>query len=265
MNNNVFDFFQRYLRSCYLDHQLHLSFDCSSFLNKSKTYQRVYAKNLEINYVKDNNHQYYLGISPLALGIGLIDHTNYVRSENRLEVTDIPINFKAFVFNDTYTYQYFFFLPHFLEKKENAEKGLGGNIWYLWNKNLSTGFQTLSGNSQSINRNLFGLLFKTGLKQYSYLGEINYTHRKIKSDNSQFGQVTFYNQFSYHPSDWSMLSYALSGLSKDRDFDSKELRHSFMGQIKLFKSTTLMYEARLRNIKQKNELSHLIQGYFNWW
>jgi hypothetical protein len=188
-----------------------------------------------------------------------------VRANNRLQITDIPFNFRSFVFNEKYTYNYFVYAPHYLEKVGNRESGLGGQYWYLPSKNISLGFQALIGSTTAINRKLGGLLLKGGIKEFSYLGELNYTHRFLKEDNNQFGQITHYNQFTFHPKDWFNIGYAFSGISKDRDFFSSEIRHSLLVQAKILRSTTLMYETRLRRYSGQNEVSHLIQGFFQWW
>lgn len=230
-----------------------------------KTYQRTYAHNAEISFVQDKNQTYIFGISPLPIGLGLVDHTNYVRANNRLQITDIPINLRSFHMEDSYTYNYFLYLPHYLEKVGNKESGLGGQYWYLINKNLSLGTQALIGRTDQIHRELGGFLLKAGIKEYAFLSELNYTHRKLTADNNQFGQITFYNQFTYHPKDWWSIGYAYQGLSKDRDFDSSEQRHSLLLQAKLFRYFTLMYETRLRTFNSNKETSHLLQGFFQWW
>lgn len=230
-----------------------------------KTYQRVYARVAEVSYFQNANHSYYAGISILPLGLGLVDHTDYVRANNRLQITDIPLNFRSFGIFEKYTYNYFFYLPHYLESTGNKEHGLGGQYWYLVNKNFSLGTQGLAGKTDSIKRELVGVLIKGGLKEYDYLGELNYTHRTLSSDSSQFGQWTYYNQFTYHPNDWLNFAYAFQGLKKDRDFETSETRHSLMFQAKLLRSFTLMYETRLRHISSNNEVSHLLQGFFQWW
>ena len=230
-----------------------------------KTYQRVYARNAEINYRYSPAYTYYLGISPLPIGLGLVDHTDYVRANNRLQITDIPINFRAFGIFENYTYNYFVYAPHYLEATDNKEKGLGGQAWYLFNKNLSIGTQALAGKSNALDRKLVGALLKAGIHEYSFLGELDYTHRRISLDESQFGQWTFYTQFTYHPKDWWNVAYAIQGLKKDRDFTSSELRHSFMLQAKVLQSLTLSYEARIRHAGDNNDVSQLFQGFIQWW
>ena len=231
----------------------------------SKTYQRTYARFAEINYNFDIGHYFLAGISPLPLGLGLVDHTDYVRANNRLQITDIPFNIRAFTINEKYTYNYFLYLPHYLESYDNKEKGIGGQYWYLINKNLSIGSQGLAGSSNSIKRKLAGVLLKGGLQKFSYLAELDYTHRTLSTDNIQFGQWAFYNEFTYNSTDWFNISYVFQGLKKDRDYASSETRHSFMFQAKLLRSFTLMYETRLRHYNSTNEVSHLIQAFFQWW
>ena len=231
----------------------------------SKTYQRTYARVAEVNYNYDPKHLFLAGISPLPLGLGLVDHTDFVRANNRLQITDIPFNVKAFTIADNYTYNYFLYLPHYLESHDNKEKGFGGQYWYLINKNLSLGIQGLVGSSPSIKRKIAGVLLKGGYQKFSYLGEADYTHRTLSTDNIQFGQWAYYNEFNYHLTDWFKIAYAFQGLKKDRDYESSETRHSFMLQAKLLRSFTFMYEARLRRSNSTNEVSHLIQGFYQWW
>jgi hypothetical protein len=232
---------------------------------KNTTYQRTYARVAEINYNHDTQHLYFAGISPLPIGLGLIDHTDFVRANNRLQVTDIPINFRAFNFSEKYNFNYFAYIPHYLEPQENKEKGLGGQYWYSLTNNISLGTQGLIGTSQSIKRKLGGFLAKGGMKEFSYLGELDYTHRTIKADNNQFGQWTYYNQFTYQTNEWFNIAYAFQGLKKDRDFSSAETRHSLMLQAKLLRSLTLLYETRLSHFNSTNDISHLMQIFFQWW
>lgn len=230
-----------------------------------KTYQRLYARVAEIHYHQDSNYSYLFGMAPLPLGLGLVDHTHYVRANNRLQITDIPISFRTFGIYENFTFNYFFYLPHYLEGTANKEHGLGGQYWYLINRNTSLGLQALGARSKAIERELAGVLFKTGWQEYSYLGEFNYTHRLINQGQAQFGQWSYYNQFAYHPMDWLELSYTYQGLKKDRDFKMFETRQALMIQAKLLRSFTLTLETRLRNFNSRNEISHLLQGFIQWW
>jgi len=230
-----------------------------------RTHERIYARALEFSYQYDSKNTYLFGINNLPIGLGLIDHTNYVRSFNRLNVTDIPISFRNFFIEKEYSYNYFLYMPHFQESTSNKEYGLGGQYFISPSKNLSLGFQSNFGKSKSIDRSLAGLLLKFGVGSVSFLHESNYTHRKIKSDDTQFGQVTYYEQLQYHLNDWSLLGYAYQGLIRDRDFSGKEYRHSLYTNIKLNRLFTLSYEARIRTKNNQDELSHLVQGFLQWW
>jgi hypothetical protein len=229
------------------------------------TYQRMYARTLGAVYKFNPRHQVAFGVSMLPMGVGIIDHSAWVRDSNRLSVTDIPISLRYNYIDEKINANTFVFYPHPKESTSNREKGVGARGWYAPIKNFAFGAQSLLGESNAIERFQLGLLFKGGIGQYSYLGELNRTWREIKSDKTKFRQWTVFNQFSYLPKDWMMLSYTFEVLDRDNDFTTHQTRHGFILQPRVWKYFTALYEYRLRLYNSQNESEHMLQLCLNWW
>lgn len=230
-----------------------------------KTHERIYSRIAELSYKLDKQSSLAVGISPLPIGIGLIDHTAFVRSGNRLQITDIPVSARYFYADDKNSYNAFIYLPHYLEKAGNRELGFGGQYWYNLNPNFTIGFQNQNGQSYTIRRHLFGLLLKAGVGKYSAISEFNYTQRNIIREKNSFGQITHYTHFAYHPTDWSMISYNFQGQKRNRDFNSDVSQHAFILQVKINKAFTLIAETRINVLESEKTKAHLLQGFFQWW
>lgn len=236
---------------------------------KSDFFNRLYFRELSLELTINNKanfeDRFKMGVGLLPLGIGLVDHTAYVRATNRLFVTDIPLHFSYYQNRAHYNFDGFVFLPHPKELELNAERGIGGRFFYKFNPKFSLGPQFLLGNSKSINRQMTGVLIKAGKDKFSYLGELDYTRRTIKADQSKFTQWAIYQGLSYFP--WAYLSPSITyqKLIMNDTFKTEEERYAFLIDWKIFTTFSFSTEMRYKKNDTHKETEYLSQAYLNWW
>ncbi|MBY0516361.1 MAG: hypothetical protein K2P81_05605 [Bacteriovoracaceae bacterium] len=227
-------------------------------------HKRLYARSLLLSWV-NKQQRMSLGISSLPIGLGLIDHTSYVRANNRNQVTDLPLLIKHYFESLKFQSHTFLYAANPNEEKGNQENGVGSQIWFKPIRHIALGFQGLSGNSPSIKRDLVGFLLKAGYGKFSYLAEVDRTWREIKEDKTEFRQWTWYQQLSFYPAEFLHLFTSWQGLEKDRAFLSRESRIALGAEIRLTKNLTFSFEDRVRKTGSINDEIKLFQLYLNWW
>lgn len=232
-------------------------------------YQRIYARQLGLSWSLrargTTEDRLSFGIGPLPLGVGLVDHTAYVRGENRLFVTDNPISLRYYAGRSSHYGHIFLYAPNPQEEKENKESGAATQWWYRPIPHVALGVQALYGKSQSILRRQSGLLLKAGTGRIAFLGELNRTWRELDDSNSEFRQWTWYQQLSVYPWEYFHAYLSLQGLERDRDFLTRERREAIGIELRLWSRLTLAFETRTRYSGQLKESSQLTQLYFNGW
>jgi hypothetical protein len=237
----------------------------------NKTYERVFFRKLGMTKTFDHSlwteTRLFLGIHQLPFGLGLVDHTHYNRSENRLNVTDIPIQAQLYLGQEKWTGHTFLYLPHPREAQGNQEHGLGTQWWrhHPW---LSVGIQSLWGRSDDIERYVNGVLWKTGSKKWAWMNELNWTHRELNPSASQpqpFDQRTWFSQFSFYAHEHLLFFYHRQGLERTKEYDSQEQRESFGFERRVWAYFTVSAEYRKRMTANFTEYSHYVQLYFNGW
>jgi len=206
-----------------------------------------------------------VGIGMLPIGLGIVDHTAYVRSDNRLQVTDNPIAAVHYFASTNFQGHSFIYLPNPHEEVENREKGLGMQLWWKAHPHISLGVQGLTGESESIKRRLGGLLLKAGKGRLAFMSEINRTWREIMEDKSEFRQWSWINELSVFPWETVRLYGSLQGLERDRAFIAREQRQALGIDVRVWGRVTLAFEARTRLSGELTERSQLLQAYLNWW
>lgn len=237
--------------------------------DQKSPYQRIYARQLGVSWQLQakgvSEDRVSAGIGQLPMGLGLVDHTAYVRGENRQFVTDNPISLRYYRARQAHYGQIFAYLPNPQEEKGNKEKGGGGQWFYRPISHVAVGVQGLYGESDSVLRRQSGLLLKAGTGRVAYLAELDRTWRQVKSDQSEFRQWAWYQQLSFYPWDSVHLYLSLQALERDRMFLARERREAIGVEWKLWPKLTISHEMRTRIAGDVRETSHLTQLYLNWW
>ncbi len=236
---------------------------------RSQTYQRIYFRELsafwDFNKSTTKEDRLSFGSGFLPLGLGIVDHTSFVRSENRLTVTDIPIELTYFQNRKEYLWHTFIYTAHPLETKTNAESGLGGQYFQKWTPKFLVGGQWLLAKSPSIRREMGGFLVKYGVDKWAFLTEIDRTWRYVKQNDYNFGQWALYQQIAFFPKGWLSPSFTWQRLQREGVFDLKEDRFGFNLDWKVYTNLSFNSEIRYRKGQAFHETSYLTQAYLNWW
>lgn len=235
--------------------------------DEKSPYQRLYGREVSATWALRaeglKEDRLTLGIGALPMGVGLVDHTAYVRQENRQYVTDLPITLKYYFARDSFFGHAFAYLPNPQEEAGNEESGHGLQTWWRPIRPLAIGAQGLTGETDSIKRRQAGLLLKTGHERFAFLGELNRTWRELQSDKSEFRQWTWFQQASFYPWEHLHLYASLQGLERDRSFQTRERREALGFEWRLWAHITLLFEHRVRVAGELKEKSQLLQLYFN--
>lgn len=237
--------------------------------DEKSPYQRIYARQFGASWSLrsqgTSEDRLSAGIGPLPMGVGLVDHTAYVRGENRQFVTDNPISLRYYAGRQKHYGHLFAYLPNPQEEDGNEEKGGGAQWWYRPIAHVALGAQALYGESAAILRRQGGLLFKAGTSRMAYLAELDRTWRELAKDHSEFRQWAWYQQLSFYPWEYVHLYVSLQGLERDRNFLARERREALGMELRLWSRVTVAYEARTRFSGELKEGSQLVQLFFNGW
>ena len=230
-------------------------------------YQRLYGREVSATWsiraegLKED--RLTLGIGALPMGVGLVDHTAYVRQENRQYVTDLPMTLKYYFARESFFGHAFAYLPNPQEEAGNKETGQGAQGWWRPLRHLALGAQALQGETDTIKRRQGGVLLKAGHGRFAYLGELNRTWRELQSDKSEFRQWTWFQQASIYPREYLHLYASFQGLERDRVFQTRERREAVGFEWRLWSHISLLFEHRTRIAGDLRERSQLLQLYFN--
>lgn len=237
--------------------------------NKKPLHERLYARVFQLNFILseklNQEDRISIGISPLPMGIGILDHTAFVRAENRFQVTDNPVQLKFYQARQKYLAHHFVFGPNPNEGEGNREKGIGTQTWYRPFPQLSIGAQALYGDTDSITRKMAGALLKAGIGRWALLFEYDFTKRDLKLSNSDFNQKAIFTQLSFYPVDYLSLYASTQSLERDNGFEGKQKRNSFGTELRILSNLSASYEYRIAQIEKQKDASQLLQLSLNWW
>jgi hypothetical protein len=237
--------------------------------DEKSPYQRLYGREVMVTWVLRaegfSEDRLQLGLGALPMGVGLVDHTAYVRQENRRFVTDLPIQLKYYWGREKYFGHAFLYRPNPQEEVGNKETGHGVQAWWRPIPHIAIGIQGLSGESDSILRREGGFLLKAGMGRFAYLAEVDRTWREVKDAQSEFRQWAWHQQLSFYAFEHLHIYTSLQGLERDREFLTRERREAIGAEWRIWKYITLAFESRTRVTPEIKEKSQLLQLYVNGW
>ncbi|PIP94032.1 MAG: hypothetical protein COW00_10600 [Bdellovibrio sp. CG12_big_fil_rev_8_21_14_0_65_39_13] len=237
--------------------------------DKKPIHKRLYARTLSLSWILQSGtkgeQRLSFGIGALSLGIGLVDHTAFVRSENRNQVTDNPVALKHYFSNEHFQGHSYLFTANPNEGEGNKEQGAG--LQWFWKPiaNLAIGTQGLLGKTESIKRKLVGLVAKGGIGKWAFLSEYNLTKRELLASQSTFNQWTGYHQISFYPLDFWHVYISYQNFRRDQSFEVEQSRNGLGTEWRILPNLSASYEYRIKKSGQTEEVSQLAQLYFNWW
>lgn len=231
----------------------------------SRWTDRTYLRTFKVSYTFDKSNYLIFGGANLPLGVGLTDHTTYVREKNRLGVTDVPIQIQYVNVTKVWQQAYFVFGPNPNDSLENYEYGVATKQEYFPTTNLVLGSQALAAMGKSINRELVGIFIRTGMGLWSVLGEMNYTHRRVNSSETKFDQWTSFLEGDYYFKKYWRSALGFQVLRSNKPFEQKEELYSFSNDFKPSSRWTLNLEYRQKSTETYLDQMILGQIFLNWW
>lgn len=155
---------------------------------------------------KGFQHSLQLGRDLLPGGLGIDDHTSYLRTRTRRSVLDYATQLRYELITKPFQGLAYAFAPSFEEKPENREYGGGLRTEASpWNW-LAVGVSGLYGRSPSIERWAVGPTLRIApWKWAGLLTEYQWLNRAIVGSSVNFAQHVFYAKNFYFPVDWLEL------------------------------------------------------------
>jgi hypothetical protein len=232
---------------------------------KSSWVDRIYARTFKLDYTIDKNNRLVVGGANLPLGVRLVDHTAYVRERNRLGVTDVPLQVQYINLSKEWQQTYLAFSPNPSDGELNKEYGLASKQEYFPLTNLALGSQVLIAKGKTIDREILGVFSRTGKGPVAFLGELDFTKRKLVDSNIKFDQWTSFIETSYNVREYLKTAISMQALRVNRPFKEKEELYSFSNEFKITSHFSCLFEYRQKSTDVALERILFVQAYLNWW
>lgn len=207
--------------------------------------------------------RYELGRDYLVLGLNLVDHTLYVRSNNRRSVNDIVTVARGEINFNKHVVTPFIYLPSYQEASGNGEIGIGTRYDYQnADSQTALGISGLYGKTEEIKRKEIVFSAKQGFKKLLLMGQADFTSRVVGKSKA-FGQEAYYLGLNYSLLDSLDLRVAKEKLSLEDPFYSEALRTSYSIKWKMHKYFSLQADQKKSDLNDNKYT--IIQLYFNGW
>lgn len=238
----------------------------SSEGQKKSFNDELYVRKALLSFKRRKSILLQLGRDAIDSGLNVLDHTLFIRSQNRRSVEDLSSVLRGFYFHKYFKLSSYAFFPSYQESsRADREYGYGAEFEsYTPKLRLSGTLSFLSGESDSIKRQETTLALKKALWKLVFLGQGSFTKRKVLDSGSAFDQESTLFKTSFFPLD-SIEAYSLvQKLFSGNPFKSKVTLYGHGLNWKPLPFLTLSYDAK-RNIHTTGEFQSIFQLYFNGW
>ncbi len=170
-------------------------------------------------------HSLQLGRDLLPGGLGVDDHTAFIRTRTRRSILDYATQLRYEFISKPFQGLAYGFGPSFEERPENREYGGGLRTEVSpWNW-LAAGVSGLYGRSPTIERWALGPTLRVSpWKWMGMLLEYQWLNRAIVGANTPFGQHTFYGRPFFFPWDWLEVAGVAEYLQVEQPFSEQSWR-----------------------------------------
>lgn len=227
------------------------------------TLETLYFREFKYQFNVDQ-YVFTIGREPQNLGFFIEDHTSYIKSENRFNITDLMTVASVDILKSQYNLNFAVFGPSFQEKKENKEHGVKFEADYAFKK-VQVGVGGIKSRGETIDRDVLLVNTKVApIKSVILLAELQYTHRKI-DDATEFDQVAAIASLSYFPIESVEINTRFESLKKTGLFATRSDRIGAGIDIKLARHFSLRNDWRRSKAQGNEEDLYISQLYLNWW
>lgn len=152
-------------------------------------------------------------------GLNLDDHTAFLKTRNRRNVTDYPTQLRYIRQTDTMQLVPYLALPSYEEADSNREYGLGFRGEYLLNDHNSVGLEALQGNTAQVTRTSVGAFARLSQAHWNGLvAEGLFNHLNSHAANLGFNQENLYIRPFVAVPEWIETSFIYEYLHVDSPF-----------------------------------------------
>ncbi len=227
-------------------------------IGKSFLFRQFY---LEKNF--GENLKILVGRDFVPEGIKIEDHTAYMRTQNRRNVTDYVTQVRAEYATEKQISHLGFYGPSGEENQAAREWGGFVRTERSFLENLSLGVLGLYGSTDTISRSSGDLFAKYGFNsQTGVLGNFQYVRRHLSASNTDFNQYTGFLEPFYLPHESVILRYRWERFVLEAPFASRRERHSLSMDFKpVTEMTWIGTYRRETNMGRWAETQYLIQFY----
>ena len=223
------------------------------------------VKKALFSYQYNNKLSFQAGRDHLDVGLNLVDHTLFIRNNNKRGVDDFFSVLRANYYSSGYKISPFVYLPSFQERYESDEKGLGIKMEkYLTRWRSSLSFSQLMGDTDDILRQESAVAFKTGFNILLFMGQASFTNRKLHANGSRFDQESYLFGAHLYPLKSLELRVDMEKLWVSLPFRRNIVRSNHGVSWKPHRNISLQYNAQ-RNTQMSDEFQSIYQIYFNGW
>ncbi|MBF0351828.1 MAG: hypothetical protein HQM11_12415 [SAR324 cluster bacterium] len=159
----------------------------------------------------------------LPVGLGLDDHTYFIKKYNRLNVNDVVTQLGYYSWGPQLLYAIVGYAPSTEESEGNGEAGGVLSFEYkpMVQKNYSFGGHVLKGRTDAISRTLTGLMTRLSFSEsIVILAELDHTQRELADTGLSFGQWTRFLKASYYPMDYLETALTMESLERETPFEA---------------------------------------------
>lgn len=170
-------------------------------------------------------HSLQVGRDLLPGGLGVDDHTAFVRARTRRGVLDYATQLRYELVTKPFQGLAYAFGPSFEERPENREYGAGLRTEFVPWTWMAVGISGLYGRSSSIERWALGPTLRLApVKWTGLLAEYQWLHRAIVGLPVGFAQHVLYAKNFYYPWEWLELGGVAEYLRVDQPFGEQSWR-----------------------------------------
>lgn len=200
----------------------------------------------------------------LAYGLNLEDHTILAKSENKFGVTDFPTQLRVTYEGEKNRHLFSVFSPSFQENEGNREYGaVLKSEWDFQQYKTILGANVLAGKTDKVDRQMLGIHFKTSVKPFMLLGEIDYTRRKIKSGNDSFSQWVGFIRLAFNHSESFIPHVTYEVLDVEEPFLNERTYYGAGWSFKPTESVTIVSDYKRQKTKMRTNQLILSQIFWN--
>jgi hypothetical protein len=218
-----------------------------------------------VDIALDKKSSFSFGRDHLPLGIGLVDHTTYIKERNRMGVTDFPTQGQLNFWSGQHQSTLLLFAPSFQEAEGNGEFGLVAKTETMVFKKLAVGANILAGRTQSIERWQLGQFVRYSAFSTVFLFEFDYTVRELRATGKSFSQFAVFFRPRYYIKDYLYFGASFEHVSRKQQFKMEESKYGPSMGLKLSRNLVLEFDGRLTKREKSDQKYAMAQLYVNLW